>query len=108
MLQNSNTMTKEYLYIKQNLMRPLFIITLVSLVILQHKLWLGDGNLIQWANLEQKLAAHEQENEKLTTRNKALEADIRELKNGDQALEEQARYELGMVKADEVYYQFVD
>ncbi|MGL5741248.1 MAG: cell division protein FtsB [Legionella sp.] len=89
-------------------MRPLFIILIVSLVILQHKLWLGDGNLIQWANIEKKLAAHEQENNKLISRNRALEADIRELKNGDQALEEQARYELGMVKVNEIYYQFVD
>ncbi|MBI2786708.1 MAG: cell division protein FtsB [Legionella longbeachae] len=89
-------------------MRILFIIMIASLIFLQHKLWLGDGNLIQWVNLEKKLAAHEQENNKLATRNRALEADILELKNGDQALEEQARYELGMVREKEVYYQFVD
>lgn len=52
--------------------------------------------------------AHEQENNKLAARNRALEADISELKRGDQALEEQARYELGMIKANEIYYQFVD
>lgn len=90
------------------LMRPLFIILVVSLVILQHKLWLGDGNLIQWNMLQQKLVASEQENNKLATRNRSLEADIKELKSGDQALEEQARYELGMIKEKEVYYHFVD
>lgn len=89
-------------------MRSLFIILLIALVILQHKLWLGDGNLIQWVSLEKKLAAHEHENDKLAARNKALAADIRELKSGEQALEEQARYELGMVKENETYYQFVD
>jgi cell division protein FtsB len=89
-------------------MRPIFIILIISLVALQHKLWLGDGNLIQWVNLEKKLATHEQENNKLAARNKALEADIEELKSGEQALEEQARYELGMIKEDETYYQFVD
>ncbi|AUH73356.1 cell division protein ftsB homolog [Legionella sainthelensi] len=89
-------------------MRPLFIILIVSLVILQHKLWLGDGNLIQWRELQKKLAAHEQENNKLATRNRSLEADIKELKNGDQALEEQARFELGMIKENEVYYHFID
>ncbi|KTD10866.1 hypothetical protein Lgra_1832 [Legionella gratiana] len=89
-------------------MRPLFIILIVSLVILQHKLWLGDGNLIQWHNLQTKLAAHEQENNKLATRNQSLEADIKELKSGEQALEEQARYELGMIKENEVYYHFID
>lgn len=89
-------------------MRPVFIILIIALVVLQHKLWLGDGNLIQWVGLQEKLAEHEQENNKLIARNKALEADIKELKSGEQALEEQARHELGMIKENEVYYQFVD
>ena len=89
-------------------MRPIFIILIIALVVLQHKLWLGDGNVIQWIKLEQKLEDHRRENNKLAARNRALEADIKELKSGDQALEEQARYELGMIKQNEVYYQFVD
>ncbi|ABQ55473.1 cell division protein FtsB [Legionella pneumophila] len=89
-------------------MRPIFIILIIALVALQHKLWLGDGNIIQWIKLEKKLEAHKSQNDKLAARNKALEADIKELKSGDQALEEQARYELGMIKQNEVYYQFVD
>ncbi|TAL65082.1 MAG: cell division protein FtsB [Legionella sp.] len=89
-------------------MRPIFIILIVALVVLQHKLWLGDGNLIQWVKLEKKVEAHQQENNKLAARNKALEADIKELKSGDQALEEQARYELGMIKDTEMYYQFME
>ncbi|CZL24871.1 cell division protein FtsB [Legionella pneumophila] len=89
-------------------MRPIFIILIVALVALQHKLWLGDGNIIQWIKLEKKLEAHKSQNDKLAARNKALEADIKELKSGVQALEEQARYELGMIKQNEVYYQFVD
>lgn len=89
-------------------MRPAFIILIITLVVLQHKLWLGDGNLIQWVALQKKLAEHENENNKLVARNKALEADIKELKSGDQALEEQARHELGMIKANEEYYQFID
>lgn len=89
-------------------MRPIFIILIIALVVLQHKLWLGDGNVIQWIHLEKKLEDHQRENNKLAARNRAMEADIRELKGGDQALEEQARYELGMVKEHEVYYQFVD
>ncbi|HRD69491.1 MAG: cell division protein FtsB [Legionella sp.] len=89
-------------------MRPIYLILIIALVILQHKLWLGDGNLIEWVNLEKKLEDHQHENNKLAARNRALEADIRELKSGDQALEEQARYELGMIKENEVYYHFVD
>ncbi|CAM2968043.1 cell division protein FtsB [Legionella worsleiensis] len=89
-------------------MRPILIILIIALVILQHKLWLGDGNVIEWINLEKKLEDHQHENQKLAARNRALEADIKELKRGEQALEEQARYELGMIKEHETYYQFVD
>lgn len=89
-------------------MRPIFIVLIIALIVLQHKLWLGDGNLIQWVALEKKLNDHENENNKLAMRNKALEADIKELKSGEQALEEQARYELGMIKEDEVFYQIVE
>jgi cell division protein FtsB len=89
-------------------MRPIFIVLIIALVVLQHKLWLGDGNIIQWVSLQQKLKEHQQDNNKLAARNKALGADIKELKSGDQALEEQARYELGMIKDNEAYYQFVE
>ena len=89
-------------------MRPVFLILIFALVVLQHKLWLGDGNVLQWVALQKKLTEHEQETYKLVARNKALAADIRELKSGAQALEEQARYELGMIKNNELFYQFVN
>lgn len=89
-------------------MRPVFIIMIIALIALQHKLWLGDGSLLQWISLEKKLENHQNENNKLASRNRALEADIKELKSGEQALEEQARSELGMVKDYEQYYSFVD
>lgn len=89
-------------------MRPVFIVLIIALVVLQHKLWLGDGNIIQWIGLQEQLKEHQQENNKLAARNKTLEVDIEELKSGDQALEEQARFELGMVKNNETYYQFVE
>ena len=89
-------------------MRPVIIILLLALIGLQYKLWLGDGSLLQWIQLEKKLKIQEQENQKLVARNQAIEADIIELKTGEQALEEKARFELGMVKNGEIYYQFVD
>lgn len=94
--------------LKTNIMRPVLIILFALLLLLQHKLWLGDGNIIQWIALQKKLLAHEQHNDYLVARNKALEANIRELKSGDQALEEEARYELGMIKKSEEFYQFID
>ncbi|MBA2652669.1 MAG: cell division protein FtsB [Tatlockia sp.] len=89
-------------------MRSIIIVLILALIGLQYKLWLGDGGLLQWVKLEKKIATQETDNKNISSRNLALEADIAELKSGDQALEEQARYELGMVKKDEFYYQFVD
>lgn len=86
-------------------MRSIVIFLLLALLGLQYKLWLGDGSVTQWLHLENKLEAEEQDNKTLAARNRAIEADIFELKSGEQALEEQARYELGMVKEGEVYYQ---
>ena len=89
-------------------MRMIVIFLIVTLVGLQCKLWVGDGSIEQWLLLEKKLAAQEDDNKKLAANNHAIEADIIELKSGDQALEEQARFELGMVKEGETYYQFAD
>ena len=89
-------------------MRMVIIFLVVTLVGLQCKLWVGDGSIAQWLLLEKKLAAQEDDNKKLAANNHAIEADIAELKSGDQALEEQARFELGMVKEGETYYQFAD
>ncbi|WP_419419287.1 cell division protein FtsB [Legionella sp. D16C41] len=89
-------------------MRPIVIILILAFLGLQYKLWLGDGSILHWYNLENQITQQKKENERLIARNHALEADILELKSGDQALEEQARYELGMVKNDEIFYQFVE
>ena len=89
-------------------MRSIIVFLLLALLGLQYKLWLGDGSVRQWLHLQNKLTAFEEENKTLAERTRAIEADILELKSGDQALEEQARYELGMVKDDETYYQCTD
>lgn len=89
-------------------MRMIVVFLIITLIGLQSKLWVGDGSIGQWLLLEKKLTAQEEENNRLAASNLALEADIAELKSGDQALEEQARYELGMVKDGETYYQFAD
>ncbi|KTD21971.1 cell division protein FtsB [Legionella londiniensis] len=89
-------------------MRIIIAFLVLALIGLQYKLWLGDGSVLQWLQLQKKLSVQEEENKKLQTRNRIIEADIQELKSGEQALEEQARFELGMIKEGEVYYQFVD
>lgn len=89
-------------------MRSIFIALIIALLGLQYKLWLGDGGINQRLELEKKVQRQTELNKQIANRNKAIEADITELKTGEQALEEQARYELGMVKNNETYYQFVD
>ena len=89
-------------------MRIIMIVLVLALVSLQYKLWVGDGSIRQWLHVEKKRQQKEAENNEKIARSRAIEADIRELKSGDQALEEQARFELGMIKEGEVYYQFVD
>lgn len=75
---------------------------------LQYKLWFGDGGVTQWIKLESTRALKEQEIEQLTARNEGIESEILELKSGDNALEEQARSDLGMIKRGETYYHFAN
>jgi cell division protein FtsB len=89
-------------------MRMFIIGLLLVLLGLQYKLWLGDGSVLQWKAMEEKLAEQKKENRKLMARNRALQADVVELKSVEQALEEQARYELGMIKEGEVYFHLVE
>jgi cell division protein FtsB len=89
-------------------MRSMWVILILALLGLQYKLWLGDGNIKEWMTLEQKNAEQDVFNQKLVARNQALLAEITELKSGDQALEEKARSDLGMVKPDETFYHLVE
>lgn len=89
-------------------MRFMMVVLLLMVLGLQYKLWFGGESLPKWFKVEKKLHQSLIENQQLEARNRAIEADIAELKSGDQALEERARYELGMVKEDETYYHFVN
>ena len=89
-------------------MRSIVLCLAIAFAGLQYKLWVGEGSIFKWKDLEHKLAEKVEDNKQLEARNRAVEADIIELKSGDQALEEQARFELGMVKEGEVYYQCRD
>lgn len=89
-------------------MRPIIVLLVAILVVLQYKLLLGSSGFLQLKRLETKLAHQQSENKTLTARNQAMEAEIAELKSGNQALEEQARYELGMIRNNETYYHFVE
>jgi cell division protein FtsB len=81
---------------------------MVLLVILQLALWFGDGSLGEVWRLRQQVDAQKQENAQLLERNAALEAEVSDLKQGLEAIEERARNELGMVKEGERFYQLVE
>ena len=86
-------------------MRWLALAFVALIVVLQYPMWLGKGGWLQVREFDRQLAAQKEANAKLKVRNDALDADVRDLKAGFEAIEERARSELGMVKQDEVFFQ---
>ena len=72
---------------------------------IQYPLWLGKGGWLRVWEVDRQLEAQQEKNARLETRNGALAAEVKDLKQGHDAIEERARYELGMVKKDEVFFQ---
>ena len=72
---------------------------------IQAPLWLGKGGWLRVWDVDRQLGAQRSKNAGLETRNGALAAEVKDLKQGYDAIEERARYELGMVKSDEVFFQ---
>lgn len=75
------------------------------LILLQYPLWFGKGGLLRVRDMERQVAAQREVNQSLETRNASQEAEVRDLKSGYEAIEERARYELGLVKEGEVFVQ---
>jgi len=75
------------------------------LILLQYPLWLGKGGLLRVWELERQVAAQREVNQSLESRNAALDAEVRDLKSGFEAIEERARYELGLIKEGEIFVQ---
>jgi len=86
-------------------LRWLALAFIVLIAALQYPMWLGRGGWFQVRELDRQLAAQREESARLKARDDALDADVRDLKAGYEAIEERARSELGMVKQDEVFFQ---
>lgn len=86
-------------------MRPLFVVLLVLLILIQYPLWLGQGSWLRVWNLDQQLALQREINAGKRLRNEGMEAEVEDLKSGTSAIEERARYGLGMVRRDEIFVQ---
>ncbi len=81
---------------------------LLLLLALQYRLWTGNGSLTEVQALRDKLNAQKSELEQLRARNQVLEAEVLDLQEGLDALEERARSELGMIKRGELFLQVIE
>lgn len=86
-------------------MRWPVLVLVALLIVLQYPLWLGKGGWLRAWEVERQLQAQKEENRRLEQRNAGLEAEVRDLKAGYDAIEERARFELGLVRPDEVFVQ---
>ena len=89
-------------------MRWLTLLLVVVIVALQYPLWFGKGGWLRVWEVDRQIASQKESNKKLGARNASLDAEVRDLKQGYEAIEERARVELGMVRQDEVFFQVLD
>ena len=88
-------------------MRWLIAILLALLVLLQFRLWFGEGGFTDVRRLEQRVEEQRERNEVLARRNAELQAEVEDLRERLEAVEERARSELGLIKEGEEVYQVV-
>ena len=89
-------------------MKALTLIFVILIALLQYPLWLGKGSWLRVWNVNQQIDEQKDKNSAFKQRNETLNAEVRDLKQGNAAIEERARSELGMIKQDEVFYQVID
>jgi cell division protein FtsB len=88
-------------------MRLITLVLAFLLILVQLPLWLGKGGWLRVSELEGQVAAAQAKTEELKARNAKLESEVRDLKDGTGAVEERARYELNMIKQNEIFIQIV-
>ncbi|MES2040302.1 MAG: cell division protein FtsB [Pseudomonadota bacterium] len=89
-------------------MRLIALSFLALLMLIQYPLWLGKGGWLRVWELDRQVAQVKGNNEKLKERNGKLESEVQDLKIGTDAVEERARFELGMIKKNEIFVQILD
>lgn len=89
-------------------MRYLTIALAALILLLQYPLWVGKGGWLRVWEVDRQLQQQKEANQKLEVRNGGLDAEVRDLKQGYDAIEERARFELGMIKQDEVFVQIAE
>jgi cell division protein FtsB len=89
-------------------MKFITVIMVMLLILLQYRLWTGNGSLIEVSLLRDEITNVKSENDRLKERNLSLTAEVFNLKQGHEAIEEIARSEMGMIKDGETFYQIID
>jgi cell division protein FtsB len=89
-------------------MRILSIVLAALIVLLQYPLWLGKGGWLRVWEIDRQVKTQKDSNARLRVRNDALDAEVRDLKQGYDAIEERARYELGMIRQDEIFFHVME
>ena len=89
-------------------MRLLSLVLVALIVLLQYPLWLGKGGWLRVWEIERHVNAQKDGNARLRVRNDALDAEVRDLKQGYDAIEERARYELGMIRQEEIFFHILE
>jgi len=89
-------------------MRFLALVLGTLIILIQYPLWFGKGGWLRAWDVDRQVSSQKAKNSELERRNAHLAAEVRDLKTGTEAIEERARQELGMVRPDEVFYQYKD
>jgi len=89
-------------------MRAVTLILAFLLLLLQYPLWLGKGSWLKVWELNRQIRQQQQVNQQTRERNALLDAEVRDLKQGTEAIEERARSDLGMIKRDEIFFRLLD
>jgi cell division protein FtsB len=89
-------------------MKPLTWVLALLLLLLQYPLWLGKGSWLKVWDLQRQVADQQAANGVLVARNTQLAAEVDDLKTGYAAIESRARYELGMIRQDETFFQTME
>ena len=93
---------------RERLVKSVIAILLTVLVVLQFQLWRGDRGMPGVWRLEAAVALQREDNVRLEARNRRLAAEVHDLKEGLEAVEERARTDLGMIGRDETFYQLIE
>ncbi|UAJ64780.1 cell division protein FtsB [Candidatus Schneideria nysicola] len=83
------------------------LLLLIILILLQYSLWLNKNGIYDYYSIKNSIIERKNNNEKIKIRNNNLYREINILKKEEEAIEERARYDLGMIKSNEIFYRLV-